>query len=1468
MPRINRIRIINFSYNNDSRRILDETFNLHGGENALLNLANGGGKSVLVQLFLQPVVPGVKIQGRNIAGFFRKKKLPAYIMIEWKLDGAGGYLLTGIGIVSAEAQGAEDEKNRIRYFTFTSKYTGANAFDIAHIAFVNRSGGVLEVMPFREAREMMAEKERKDRFVFRCFREDDKEHYTRHLAEFGIARDEWENVIAKINDGEGGLEEIFQKYKNSSQLLNDWVIKTVEKAMFRNKSELRRLEEMLESLVQEVVENERFIVEKQLLDGFLGTFREQVEALAGLLQGLEGQKILAGKLAALYGYLTSETDSLQDKHDQNKQEIEDCKAEEQLVQLEERSNDYWLRQSEYEEAFRKLKTAETISSETEGTLQEARVREKIMLAARLAEEIRRKRSEFSGIEERLSASKEQYDTDGRVRSLEYSLKLLLEETLQGIDTALALLHEEKTEKERLQQQAGEDLQAADNEIRKLDGEKGKLEERKKNFESYEKEIKRKLGFTLRRNLLGELDAAEIQKTRLALEKARDELSEQGKRLEEAKAAGETRRQDIDDEVNELHAALAEEKAALTGIDRDIQEYEQREQEIRGILDKYGFDFDLKFDRERLASAFGQRVKGLEGRLDEAARIRDDVTESLSSLKNGRLHTPEELASVFAGLDIQYDTGESYLRNLPPENRQKMLESNPILPYAFIMSRTDMDLAANSVNSMTMRRVIPLIAYEDLGTTVPGDGRLARTQEGITFACLYEGRMFENESLVKLMEELERKRDVALEQHGHLSGEYKTAVSDRSVCARFDYTADYRYGLGKKRDECEKHLLEIESKLSALAEEKRGLKKRKAEIEQQIEELNEALQKAGAAVQLFAGFIEKEKDYQDCRRRLAAVDKNIKEWETRQKQLAASLDSLREDISRLEKEVWERGKVQLEAQAKYSIYKDAPEAEIIEGNTAELEERLQALKEKFSTEIGLLERRKADLSADLANKQKDLDQFGLQEEEYASVVYSESAASKISEEITCLEGLLKKRQQEEKKAAKDEGAAESAFKNALREVKRLGVEVPLPPEEIKGDFRERLKMARLRVNELVSKNKNISDLMLGYGRIQGKIEQLVAPGTVEPEKGFIPEQDLAAQAARLEQAFRKMERENREDAARLRNNYYGLKTDYQEKNINTDNIFKGLDPLWDKAGMEYDGFYYLYERMGQHGEKLTELIRLYESQLANLERNKKDMIQQSYLHGLRFYEEIQWISDNSKIRLQGRSRPVQMLKIDLQLDNSDAARQRMKEYIEECISKVREKTRQEKREDEVRKTVARLMSSRELLNVFLGNPYIPVSVFKIDLNMQNSRLKLWEDAVRENSGGEKFVVFFSVLSALMTYTRARTMEAAGADADTDTRVLLMDNPFGPISSEHLLNPLFEIARKHRTQLICLSDLKQNSIMNCFNLIYMLKVRTSAIGSNEYLKFEEIIRDENVVKNDERLEKAVFRASDVKQIALFD
>jgi energy-coupling factor transporter ATP-binding protein EcfA2 len=302
MPSINRIRIINFSYNHDSRHIVDETFNFHGGENALLNLSNGGGKSVLVQLFLQVIVPMAKIQGRNIASFFRKKSQPTYIMIEWKLDGGGGYLLTGIGMTSAEAVEGEGTKPRVRYFNFTSKYSAANPWDIMNIPVATRHGGVLEIKPFREARKLLAEQERKNPYLLGYFPEDDRNGYARRLAEFGISQDEWRNVITRINDSENGLEDLFQKYRSSSQLLDDWIIKTVEKVMFKGRSQAGHLEEMLQGLVQEVIENERFIIEKQLFSGFLDRLQNLLGKLETLIKNLEEQKGLGAKLAALHHF--------------------------------------------------------------------------------------------------------------------------------------------------------------------------------------------------------------------------------------------------------------------------------------------------------------------------------------------------------------------------------------------------------------------------------------------------------------------------------------------------------------------------------------------------------------------------------------------------------------------------------------------------------------------------------------------------------------------------------------------------------------------------------------------------------------------------------------------------------------------------------------------------------------------------------------------------------------------------------------------------------------------------------------------------------------------------------------------------------------------------------------------------------------------------------------------------------------
>ncbi|MDD4346352.1 MAG: hypothetical protein PHZ11_05560 [Desulfitobacteriaceae bacterium] len=1489
MPTINRIRILNFSYNNNTRHILDESFNFHGGENVLLNLANGGGKSVLVQLFLQPVVPGIKIQGRRISGFFHRQKQPTFILLEWKLDEGGGYLLTGMALIPAEAAGGEEGKGKIRYFTFTCKYNGSNAFDIKHIPLAEKQGNLLHLLSFQEARDLMREKQQKDPYLFAYFPEEDGADYGRHLAQYGIVQGEWRNVIAKINDNEGGIEEIFQKYKTSSQLLDEWIIKNIEKSMYKEKAELHRLEEMLEKLVQEVTENESYILEKALFSEFLAVYGQQSEELAVFLQNLEEQKDQAEKLAALSAYLTAQLETLEDKKAENELAKDKARREEQRIELEDRSHSYLQKKAKYAAALELLSTVENQLKDTEGSLEQAQMAEKIQQAARLVGEIRHKEAKLSGIEESLAAEKASYDKDRRIGELEYSLKNLLEKELTLLREKELSWQAEKQAGELNLQQVEDDLLANTQKKSAVDSQKGQLTERKSHMEKEAANTLQKLGLSLRRNLLGELNSAEVEQAKSNLAKVLAALEQEESRLAVEQTANAQEQQELETDIQHCQARQAEEKMRLQNIKRDILEYEQQEAETKEILTRYDLEPALLFQPPRLAAAFKQRIQALAGSVEQVGLRWHDAQENLLSLKNGRLHVPAELVMLFSELDISYDTGETYLRGLPADLCQKMLQNNPLLPYAFILTRSEIARVAEAMEklthqesltqqeNLTLKRVIPFISYEDLNVEMESSGRMVQTNQGITLACFYEGRIFAPDSLEQLIAELEQKSSQALEQREHYSEEHRRTVADQATCARFAYDADYRYNLGFKENAAEEKLAELDQQIMEAEIKRSTLLIRQEEISDLLKENLSKQLPAQNRIESFQEFLAKEPAYQLCCRELSGVLDESKALEIRKTKLEAQRNTLQKELSTVRNALRDNERQLIDVQQQYELYQQAPQTRLVEGTIEELTERLRVVRDTYTAGIKHLETQKQDLQADIGQKRTELSNLHLQEEAYATVRYEAEKAGRLREEISGLEKSVKELQGELRTAIAKEASTKEALSSALDEVKRLGYDHPLPPEEISGDFSGRRKQVRIQLKELDRESLALQTQSTLYERLKSQIAQTMDFQGIKAAKDFVPEQDIEAQTKMLQQQYREKDKQNRRDIGQIRNDYARLKETYREKNSNIDNIFRGLDKLWEDALLQddsimssilsYDRFYYLYECMSIHQEKLSDLLKIYELQLANLEQNKNNMVEQSFLHGMRIFDEIQWISDNSKVRLQGRSRPVQMLKIDLVLDSLENAKDRMKNYIETAIEKVRQESRLNKKPEEIRRSVMKLMSSRELLNVYLDNSNIPVKVYKIDYTMQNSRLKLWEDAAHENSGGEKFVVFFSVLSALMSYARTRAREGLGGMSEKETSVLIMDNPFGPISSEHLLNPLFEIAKQHRTQLICLSDLKQNSIMNCFNLIYMLKIRTTAIGKNEYLKFEEIIRDPGTLQEDERLEKAVFRSTEARQIAMF-
>ena len=87
MPHINRIRVNNVKYNFGTQ-FYDDFILRFDGKNALYDLANGGGKSVLMLLLFQNLIPNCTLDDKQpIEKLFRTDagSKTIHSLIEWKL---------------------------------------------------------------------------------------------------------------------------------------------------------------------------------------------------------------------------------------------------------------------------------------------------------------------------------------------------------------------------------------------------------------------------------------------------------------------------------------------------------------------------------------------------------------------------------------------------------------------------------------------------------------------------------------------------------------------------------------------------------------------------------------------------------------------------------------------------------------------------------------------------------------------------------------------------------------------------------------------------------------------------------------------------------------------------------------------------------------------------------------------------------------------------------------------------------------------------------------------------------------------------------------------------------------------------------------------------------------------------------------------------------------------------------------
>ncbi len=281
---------------------------------------------------------------------------------------------------------------------------------------------------------------------------------------------------------------------------------------------------------------------------------------------------------------------------------------------------------------------------------------------------------------------------------------------------------------------------------------------------------------------------------------------------------------------------------------------------------------------------------------------------------------------------------------------------------------------------------------------------------------------------------------------------------------------------------------------------------------------------------------------------------------------------------------------------------------------------------------------------------------------------------------------------------------------------------------------------------------------------------------------------------------------------------------------------------DATEIKGDRLFTISESITAMIESIRKINSKIETDLREITNDFNDLVEQCFLQGKRVYEDLRMIASSSKAHIYDGKPQIPMLKMDLPEEmelSEEASRMSIRNEIEKGANEIKEMLVNNFEEKQIQKRAKSIVGSERLLHKYIIRETVPVKVYKIDLNVANSSYKRWEDTLTQSSGAEKFVVFFSVVLTLMNYTRS----TSGIVSKEAKSVLILDNPFGKITSAHLLKPMFDIAKHFNVQLICLSDINKSDVTSCFECVIKLVIKQQALSNFEIMTHEDNERIEH-------------------------
>lgn len=1433
MPHINRIRVNNVKYNFGTQSYEDFCLKPFG-HNMLYDLANGGGKSVLMLLMLQTVLPNCSLDDKQpLEKLFRTGdgSQTIHSLVEWKLDVAdvvNGFRYMTTGFCARKAQNAEEgqkETASIDYFNYCIFYRDYNANDICNLPLVKNK----EKITYTGLRKYLKELARDPSLIVRLF--DKKGEYQAFLADYGLYESEWE-IIRGINKTEGHVRAYFEtNYRTTRKVIEELLIEEIIQKSFVQKGG----QDTDEIMSRTLLEMKDKLVELSKKKAEIGSYDRQMELLAQFVERVKALKDIYGRMeklrktvGELYGQATH-----MEKISKSRQEA----CEQELA----RKKDAALKLQERMDAAQYLGDC-------------ARAKHLEEKKKRLEDEVRAQEEAKKDAGQRLALKESandylEYQEEKRKRDgLAAEIAAMSCEKNALLDEVHFLTHHMKIEQERQKKELSRELSALEvryhslqiriqgtNEqgnalAKEVAGGQVRAQQQTERLQYLDNSIntkKRQVGILLLEECGHKREECEEEK--FSLEKEQEECEV---KLGQAATELERTKKELlacEFKLSQLGQETVEETKFLAG-------YEEKRKQIEPLFAVYGTeDYQKLVDciREREVLA---RIKSAE--LGEEIKARQEKLSRFFGGAASGFGFLEELPGagqwkeyIHARHGMEVQTGKEYLEKYGKEEQEELLKEYPYLPYALVVEGELEKLWQDGrlhqggdtpflllVKEAALRNRRPLLAGEDMKLC---------SKDFSSF--------FEEITAQKELERLQKQQEKAKEHMHMLFGQRKTYREDEQKI--WDFWNSYE----KKYRECEQEKKARDGEIASVNILLQELEKKAEELTGQVKHFRERMEHAEKRCKELSGEIallaELEQEFGEAEeltgRKKETEETILKNLAKQQelvengRKLAQEADEVFSRANAVRMKVEKLSFLWKEKYQKYDVPGEYGECALSgEALSAELSGKCQAYERGYS-EADDKNRLMQSYVAAMERCLRAVDGRGvallaLKEMEAHNQLYitPEPELKKLRSEIEKMGQVLAQKQQKLAEATAQWNRMHGKTGQLAAELtKRYGSAPSLKIPE--GEIEEYVENSRARLDALLREEEGCK------GKLREAAQEAVLFCDLRKEIGRmmhsagIPELEISSNfqaeesAQKLRERCKRAEEEYEETCAGQKKRQEEFSRDLQKLTEQfvlyhaaslADEIRKSVVlPENEQDAQQLVGN--LYEVRDCLALEKSRV----ESGIEDIIGLKENFENQCLQRCINIKTELDRLPALSKITLGGEQIPIVSLQIPYVKE--EFYQQRMSDYLDELVENVENFREQADRLAYIRGA----LSFKKLFAVIVTDMNaVRLSLYKRERMKEQSRHLRYEEAV--GSTGQSQGIYIQFLIAVINYI-ANINSGRGENTGLG-KVIFIDNPFGAAKDLYIWEPIFELLKTNQVQLIVPARGTTPAITGRFDVNYIL------------------------------------------------